>query len=105
VTGATHNLAVQIVRYVDDGFPGWVEACFLDAHDHSHVVIDKVPIFTAEMLDSMSAYPRTGDIPCLISEQWRDSEGRELVRITTPGIESNERLSSFLVLRGQLSDL
>jgi hypothetical protein len=100
----THNLAVQIVRYVDDGFPGWVAAEFIDADGRCHGVVDKVPIFSTEMLDSTSAYPRAGDILCLILGQWRDGEGRELVRIITPGVESNEGLSSFVVLPGQLSD-
>jgi hypothetical protein len=49
---------VKIIRYVDDGFPGWVEAEFLDGDNHRHVVIDKVPILTSEVLDSTSAYPR-----------------------------------------------
>jgi hypothetical protein len=103
-TRATHNLAVQIIGYVDDGFPGWVETEFLDSDGHRHVVVDKVPIFTTEVLDSTSVYPRSGGIPCLISEEWRDGEGRKLVHITTPGIESNEGLDSFVVLRGQVSD-
>lgn len=101
----THTLAVRITRYVDDGFPGWVESEFLDADGHLHRIVDKIPIFTTEMLDSQSSYPSTGDIPCLILEEWRDSQGREVARITTHGIESTERLCRFVVFRNQLSDL
>jgi hypothetical protein len=33
-----HNLAVQIVRFVDSDFPGWVECELVDAAGKRHVM-------------------------------------------------------------------
>ena len=43
-----HNVAVQIVRFVDSGFPGWVECELVDAAGRRHILKDKVPTFTLE---------------------------------------------------------
>lgn len=99
----TQNLAVQIVRFVDGRFPGWVECQFEDAAGHVHIVIDKYPIVTAEMLDSQSRYPRPGEIRCEVLGRAQDIGRANVVRIRTPGIESTEGLSEFLVLPSQLS--
>jgi hypothetical protein len=40
------QLAVWIVRFVDQHFPGWVECEFIDAEGRRHTVRDKVPVFT-----------------------------------------------------------
>lgn len=100
-----HNLAVQIVRFVDRHQPGWVACEFVDADGKRHTIIDKVPIFTEEDLDETSAYPRSGSAQCEVLAQWRDAQGRELVRITTArpdAIESTEGVSEFVVLPTQL---
>jgi hypothetical protein len=99
----TQNLAVQIVRFVDGSFPGWVECQFDDAAGHIHTVIDKYPIFTAEMLDAQSQYPLPGEIQCEVLGRAQDIATAKAVRIRTPGIESTEGLSEFLVLPSQLS--
>jgi hypothetical protein len=57
------NLFVQIVRFVDDRFPGWVACEFNDAASVLHVLIDKVPIFTTEVLDADSSFPQPGCAP------------------------------------------
>jgi hypothetical protein len=101
-----HLLSVQIDRFVDDRFPGWVECNFLDANSVRHSIIDKYPQFTAEMLDATSAYPQLGKAPCEVLERWRDSQGRELARITLArpgGMESKEGKSEFVVEAKQLS--
>src|SRR5262249_22536051 len=87
------NLAVQIVRFVDEDQPGWVASEFVDADGKCHTIIDKVPIFTEEDLGATSDYPRRGSAQCEVLAQWRDTRGRELVRITTArpcAIESTE---------------
>ena len=92
---------VQIVRFVDDHQPGWVECEFVDAEGHSHTIIEKVPVVTSEDLDAESRYPKAGTVRCEILKQYRDNEGRELVFITTDkplGIESTEGESEFTVL-------
>ncbi|MFZ0980832.1 MAG: hypothetical protein WAN23_15625 [Candidatus Acidiferrales bacterium] len=103
---AMHTLAVQIVRFVDAHQPGFVACEFVDAEGSRHTLIDKVPIFSAERLDSSSKYPQPGFAACTILNSWRDERGRDLVRISTarPGdIESTEGLSEFVVLPSQVS--
>jgi hypothetical protein len=100
------NLAVQIVRFVDEHQPGFVACEFSDAHGHKHTVIDKVPMFTVESLDSSSPYPLLGVARCEVLSRWRDDRGRELVRITLDRpdvLESTEGLTEFVVVAGQLS--
>jgi hypothetical protein len=98
----TQNLAVRIVRFVDDSFPGWVECQFADAAGRVHTIVDKYPTFTPEMLDSQSQYPRSGEVQCEILNRSQDARGEELVQIRMPGIESTEGLSEFVVLSTQL---
>jgi len=90
-------VSVQIVRFVDPDFPGWVECELVDADGRLHIIKDKVPIFTAELLDDESKYPATGSMPCEVVERFRDARGRELVRVSIEeaGIESVERTSQF----------
>ena len=102
----TQNLAVQVVRFVDERFPGWVACEFADADAHRHVLIDKVPIFTTELLDAASSYPQPGSVPCEVLARWQDTQGRELVRVTIArpvGMESTDGLSEFVVTVAQLS--
>ena len=96
------NLAVQIVRFVDDSFPGWVECQFADAEGRVHTFVDKYPTFTSQTLAS-SRYPQPGDIECEVLSRSQDARRGELVRIWMPGIESTEGLSEFVVLPTQLS--
>jgi hypothetical protein len=97
------QLIVEIVRFVDENFPGWVASEFVDANGVRHTIIDKVPTFTASILDENSRYPQSGDMSCEVLAEWQDSAGRRLVRIATPGMESTEGLSEFVVLSAQLS--
>lgn len=99
------KLVVQIVRFVDDQQPGWVECVFVDAEERKHTFVDKVPIFSTECLDAFSKYPLWGCAACEVVERWKDAHGKELVRVTTArpdGIESTEGLSEFVVLAAQL---
>src|SRR5215469_2536988 len=95
-----HQISVQIIRLVDDAFPGWVECELVDAHEHRHILRDKVPIFTVERLDAKSKYPRPGAVQCEILDRFRDAKGRELVRVTTQrpwGVASIEGTSDFVL--------
>jgi len=101
------QLAVQILRFVDDAQPGWVACEFDDAAGRLHVIIDKVPIFTDKMLDATSVYPQPGWVGCEILARWKDASGRELLRVSTatPGwVNSTEELSEFVVLSSQVAD-
>ena len=100
------ELAVQIVRFVDASFPGFVECEFADAVGKRHTIGDKVPVLSLEDLDADSAYPRRGAVSCVILNRWFGDSGRELVTISTAeplAIESTEGLEQFVVLSTQLS--
>jgi hypothetical protein len=99
------NLSVEILRFVDDRFPGWVECAFEDAAGTRHMLIDKAPIFTAAMLDRSSSYPQAGTAPCRVLARWKDGEGCELLRIFTSeaGIEATTGISEFIVMVAQVA--
>jgi hypothetical protein len=48
---------VNISRYADESFPGWVECTLVDAYGYDHVFVEKVPVVTKAHLDSASSYP------------------------------------------------
>ena len=75
------ELAVNIVRWLDDSFPGFVACEFTDAAGRVHTIEDKVPMVSVEELDSSCAYPRLGGLRCAVLERWPDASGGELVRI------------------------
>ncbi len=100
------DLAVKIVRFVDEHQPGIVACEFIDAHGHHHTIIEKAPVLSVEVLDADSKYPRPGAARCVVLNSWRDTSERDLVRISTThpyGIESSEGLSEFVVLKSQIS--
>jgi hypothetical protein len=97
---AVTKLTVQILRFVDEAFPGWVECRFVDATGRQHSFIEKVPIVTNEDLDADSAYPQPGIVGCEIVRQYQDDKGQRLAPITTSrpwSIETAEGLSEFTV--------
>jgi hypothetical protein len=96
------KVAIQITRFLDPHNPGVVEGKLMDAEGVVHTFVDKVSIFTTEMLDADSTYPQAGHLECRVLAQLRDTAGRSLVRIRT--IESTEENSEFVVLSSQISD-
>jgi hypothetical protein len=95
-----HELAVQIVRFVDADQPGFVESVFVDAAGRRHTIVNKLPMFTADDLNAGSSYPTCGTVSCEILDRHRDQTGRKLVRISTAKpyyIEATEGLSEFTV--------
>jgi len=100
-----YKVCVQIIRYVDDSQPGWVECTFQDAWGRERIFTDKLPIFTEAYLDEQSNYPQPGFIACEIIRTWRDDIGRELISIDTSrpwGIEANDGETQFDVLAEQV---
>jgi|ERR1700722_408458 hypothetical protein len=101
------NLVVEIVRYVDDHQPGWVEAQFADATGLRHIIIDKVPVLAEGDIGPDSLFPQPSKIGCEILSQAKDDAGMVLVYITTArpdGVESTDGRSEFVVLPTQLSN-
>lgn len=60
------QVKVEITRFVDDNYPGWVECRLVDAWQQEWLFIEKAPVVTLEHLDSESTYPLTGYIFCFI---------------------------------------
>ena len=99
------RLAIQVTRFLRDDQPGWIECEFEDAEHVRHILIDKVPIFSHELLDEASVYPREGVVRCQVLGQFRDALGRDLLRIALlDGVTSTEDVSEFVVLANQISD-
>src|ERR1700733_6083852 len=100
------ELAVSLVRWVDDYQPGIVACEFVDAVGRRHTIIDKLPVFSVEDLDACSEYPREGVARCSILDVWRDAQGQELFRISTvypDSLESTDGLAEFVVPWNQVS--
>jgi len=98
-------IAIEVSRFVDDDFPGFVECIFVDAAGQSHVFVDKIPIVTTENLEPTNDYPQPGAIRCEIEAEWVDAQGRSLARITTDrpdSVESADGQSCFVVLASGL---
>lgn len=101
-----NRLAVQIERFVDDHFPGFVECAFIDAEGVRHEFVEKLPIVSEANLNAASAYPQPGHIDCTIEESWLDALGRSIARINTDkpwSVESVAGLTLFTVYKEQLS--
>jgi len=101
------QLAVEIVRFVDNHQPGWIEVQFVDIEGKRHSLIDKVPTFvTSGRLDPETGYPQPGVIVCTILSTSEDKNGQTVAHITTTRpycLESTDGLSAFDVLSTQLS--
>lgn len=108
--GANYNsvlmqLKIQIVRYVDDHFPGIVECELVDAGGHLHTFVEKGPVVSDEWPGPEDSYPKSGVIRCEILEEWRDPDGRDLLRVTTEQpdyVETKEGVTEIVVLSSQV---
>lgn len=102
-------LVVQIVRWVDDHFPGFVVCEFVDAWKRVHALTDKVPMVSTNDLDATSIYPQPGGIRCTVLERWRELRAEELgelvrVYIGYPdAMETTEGLQEFVVQSSQVT--
>jgi hypothetical protein len=94
------KVGIKITRFVDPYNPGVVEGQLTDAEGLVHTFVDKVPIFTSEMLDASSTYPQKRELECRVLAQSQDKVGRPLVRIRT--IESTDGKTEFVVLSSQI---
>jgi hypothetical protein len=100
-------VSVQITRYVDDHFPGFVEFVLIDALGTTHTFVEKVPVVSIDNLSSTSTYPCNVEIQCEIYREWQDDAGLSFAAICTEkpwGIESANGETRFTVFSSQLSD-
>jgi hypothetical protein len=99
------TVAVEVTRFVDTSFPGWVEFVLLDAAGASWTFVDKVPVVTAEGLSEASDYPRRASIECEVVPDPSAARAAGLVTIDTSrpwGIETKDGISTFVVHQSQL---
>lgn len=102
---STAEVSVEIVRYVSDDFPGFVECVLTDADGMRHSIVDKAPVFSVENLLAASSYPCAGVVACEVTAEWVDETGRRLARVDTTrpwGIEATDGTTCFVVLSSQL---
>jgi len=101
------SVVIQITRFVDESFPGFVECKLIDAKGETHIFIDKVPVVSLDALWSSSAYPCAGNIRCTVETEFKDESGRTLVRIDTEypdHVESTSGDTHFVVASLQIED-
>ena len=97
------NVAVEVTRFVDASFPGWVEFVLHDALGTRWTFVEKVPVLSAEALSEASDYPRPAMLECEVVPDSSASAG--LVKIDTSrpwGIEAEDGTSTFVVHQSQL---
>jgi hypothetical protein len=97
------SVAVEVTRFVDANFPGWVEFVLHDAYGTKWTFVDKVPVLSSEALSEASDYPRPAMIECEVVPDL--SVSADLVKIDTSrpfGIEAEDGTSTFVVHRAQL---
>jgi hypothetical protein len=101
-------VSVQITRYIDDHFPGFVECVLVDAFGTAHTFIEKVPVVSADNLSSVSTFPCSGEVQCEICREWQDEAGLSITAICTErpwGVASTNGETKFTVLSSQLEGL
>ena len=99
------TVAVEIARFVDASFPGWVEFVLLDARGAKWTFVDKVPVITREDLTEASKYPRPATIECEVVAEPSGSQPAGLATIDTSrpwGIKAKDGTSRFVVHQSQL---
>ncbi len=76
------GVQVEIVRYTDDSFPGWVECHLTDAYGRRWTFVEKVPIVTGAAIGAASPYPQPVVIACEVVARRQDC-AREVVAVDT----------------------
>jgi hypothetical protein len=99
------TVSVQITRYVDNHFPGFVEFVLVDVLGVAHTFVEKVPYVSAESLSAASTYPCNGEIECEVCREWKDKAGHafSILRIDSPwGLGSTSGETEITVSSSQL---
>ncbi len=101
-------IKIQIISFISDDQPGFVECAFTDAWEYEHKVQEKTPIVTKKYLDAFSEYPQDGFIACEITKNWIDKNERVIFTVTTEkpwAVETIDGLTEFDILEEQLIDI
>lgn len=96
------QIEIQILKIIDNSFyPGLVECILVDAWGNSHTFHEKIPIVTAQDIDTNSKFPQHGNIRCKLLREWIDDNGRRLITVSTEKpdyVETVSELSEFDLL-------
>lgn len=98
-------IKIEIIEFISNDQPGFVECKFFDAWDKEHRVQEKISVVTEKDLNKSSVYPQDGIIACEVTEIWIDINNRKLFTVTTEkpwGIDSIDGLNKFDLLEWQL---
>jgi hypothetical protein len=94
------KIAIQLLRFVDDHQPGFVEFELCDAYGHQHLFVEKIPVVTLLNVNSTSSFPISEKLDCTIALKRTsiDSTIQFEVDTTAPwGVVSNTNQSKFWV--------
>jgi hypothetical protein len=88
----------EVVRWLSDEQPGWVEASIVDAQGRRWSFFDKPTIFSDDVIRATSEFPLPGVIRCEVVSSDQGDGGIEVVEVRLlDGVESAEGLARFLV--------
>lgn len=94
---------VQVLRFVDNDFPGFVECELVDAHGRQWRFVEKGPVVTSDYLTARHTYPLPGVIACEVLDR---TNGIARIDTSRPwAIESTEGRTQFDVLEELLVEL
>jgi len=101
------GVKVQVVRYVDDAFPGFVECVLVGSHGRSWTFVEKGPVVTTFYPNADSPYPLPGVIACEVLGRHTDDAGRAVVNVTTArpwDVASTEGITTFDVFAESITE-
>ena len=101
----TVYVRAQILRWVSDDFPGFVECMFADSSGREWSIIEKASAVSGANLRSNSQFPQTALIACNVVASGQDDGGREIAHVTTItpfAIEAADGTTSFQLYAEQL---
>ena len=90
----------QIVRWVDDHQPGFVECRFIDSVGVEWAIVEKLPIVTLVELRSTSSFPQPAIIACEVISSGEDGSDRDIADVSTQkpwGIEATDGTTKFQI--------
>jgi hypothetical protein len=94
---------VDISRFADASFPGFVECQLVDISDHIWRFLEKVPVVSTEHLTADSAYPRRGVVACEVLSRQDGDVPMVVIDTGTPwGVDTIDGNSCFTVAPTQV---
>ena len=96
------KMIIKITKIIDDDvWPAVVECKFCDAYGQEHIIYEKFPIVTAEIITLNSVFPKKGVIRCSLLNQWFDKDAGPIIKVSTElpdYVEIVDGLSEFCLL-------